>query len=102
MGEELSSLEKSLEMKEIQIRKVTASSTQVEELRQQYERQLRTLENKRTKVEKERQDLAMVGKVASFVKDWSLDLETSKFESHVSRRTAEIGRALPTSIERER
>ena len=60
LGEELSTLEKSLEMKEMQIKKVTASSTQVEAMRQEFEKQLRTLENNRTKLEKERQDLAMV------------------------------------------
>jgi len=52
-------LEKSLEMKEMQIKKVTASSTQVETMRQQFEKQLRTLENKRTKLERERHELAM-------------------------------------------
>eukprot|EP00210_Caulerpa_lentillifera_P001544 g1482.t1 len=59
LGEELKSLEQSLELKERQIKKVTASSNQVETLRQQYEKQLQSLENKRTKLEKQRHELML-------------------------------------------
>lgn len=59
LGEELKSLEQSLELKEQQIKKVAASSNQVEVLREQYEKQLQTLEIKRNKLEKERHDLTL-------------------------------------------
>jgi len=59
LGEELSTLQKSLELKELQIMKVTASSTQVEALRLQFEKHVRALETKRTKLERERQELSM-------------------------------------------
>lgn len=59
LGEELKSLEHNLELKEQQIIKVTASSKQVDVLRQQYEKQLSALENKRNKLERQRHELKM-------------------------------------------
>ena len=66
LGEELSTLQKSLELKELQIMKVTASSTQVEALRLQFEKHVRALESKRTKLERERQELSMVACLIAF------------------------------------
>lgn len=85
LGEELSTLQKNLELKELQIMKVTASSTQVETLRLQFEKHVRALENKRTKLERERQELALVKHSTHiFLSELTVLVETSEFESDVA------------------